>query len=257
MIVFYINMNKIQPSTLIEGYESEEVKKFAQRGDGNMNKLLIDQTADLRNKIDTYKEKYNNPMMDLENGVFDEFKITFSNTSTDNNYTFDLTDDQLQVERKTSNGAYVPWISANQGKVKFDDFKTNPEKYYIELITKSFDLKVYDELDVASSRMYADIKKYSSLRVDNPHIILDNYTSEQGDIQPSIRFKIHKIKDAHLKKYHYTGPHVTIGDSDKNSLANALLEDTNVYIQQNEQIFALGALTIAILSVGSYVIFRK
>ena len=50
-------MNKIQPSTLIEGYESEEVKKFAQRGDGNMNKLLIDQTADLRNKIDTYKEK--------------------------------------------------------------------------------------------------------------------------------------------------------------------------------------------------------
>ena len=141
--------------------------------------------------------------------------------------------------------------------INIDDFDQNPEKYYIEITSDSFDLKSHDTFGAANARTYTNLKKYTSLSVSGTTITLDGYNPTNANLQTEILFKIHKIKDEHLKKYHYTGPHVTIGENDKNSLANALLEDTNVYIQQNEQIFALGAMTVAILSVGSYVLFRK
>lgn len=243
-------MNKIQPSTIIEGYTSSPT----------MNTDLIDQTADLRSKIDDYKTQYNNPIMDLETGVFDEFKITPN--SSPSTQSFDLTDLQLSVKIK-KNGNYDSLWRGNELNINVDDFDTNPEKYYIEITSNSFDLKSHDKLDAADSRTYTNIKKYTSLSVSGTTIKLDGYTpfDAENNIDPNLTtdifFKIHKIKDEHLKEYHYTGPHVTIGENDKNSLANALLEDTNVYIQQNEQIFALGAMTVAILSVGSYVLFRK
>lgn len=264
MIVFYIKMNKIQPSTIIEGYTNQQVTQYAERGDATMNPDLIDQTADLRSKLDNYKAQYNNPIMDLT-GVFDEFKIipNDSDNDNDNTQTFDLTDDTISVFIKQGN-TYVDWRS-NQGNINISDFEQHPEKYYIEITSDSFDLKSYDNNgNDASSRTYTNLKKYTSLSVSGTTITLDGYNPDpdsdgtpDSNLQTEIFFKIHKIKDEHLKKYHYTGPHVTIGENDKNSLANALLEDTNVYIQQNEQIFALGAMTVAILSVGSYVLFRK
>uniref|UniRef100_A0A6C0C392 Uncharacterized protein n=1 Tax=viral metagenome TaxID=1070528 RepID=A0A6C0C392_9ZZZZ len=259
MIVFYIKMNKIQPSTIIEGYTNQQVKQYAARSDASMNHLLTTQTADLRSKIDNYKAQYNNPIMDLT-GVYDEFKITpASNPSTQS---FDLKDSAVVNIKKANN--YVSWIN-NEGNINISDFNANPEKYYIEITSNSFDLKSYDNIDTdVNTRTYTNIKKYSSLSVSGTTITLDGYNpdpdidgTDDPNLTTNIYFKIHKIKDEHLKKYHYTGPHVTIGENDKNSLANALLEDTNVYIQQNEQIFALGAMTVAILSVGSYVLFRK
>lgn len=268
MIVFYIKMNKIQPSTIIEGYTNQQVTQYAERGDATMNPDLIDQTADLRSKLDNYKAQYNNPIMDLT-GVYDEFKITPANRGTNESPTtqsFDLTDDTISVKIKKTvgnNTTYETWRS-NPGNINISDFDQHPEKYYIEITSDSFDLKSYDNNGTtASSRTYTNLKKYTSLSVSGTTITLDGYNPFDADgnsdsnLQTDIFFKIHKIKDEHLKKYHYTGPHVTIGENDKNSLANALLEDTNVYIQQNEQIFALGAMTVAILSVGSYVLFRK
>lgn len=252
-------MNKIQPSTIIEGYTNPQVQQYAARSDASMNHLLTTQTADLRSKIDNYKAQYNNPIMDLETGVFDEFKIT--PTDAPSTQSFDLTDDQSSAVKIKQSGNYVTW-RGNQGNINIDDFDNHPEKYYIEITSDSFDLKSHDTFGAANARTYTNIKKYSSLSVSGTTITLDGYNpvvngSPDSELQTEILFKIHKIKDEHLKKYHYTGPHVTIGENDKNSLANALLEDTNVYIQQNEQIFALGAMTVAILSVGSYVLFRK
>lgn len=253
-------MNKIQPSTIIEGYTNPQVQQYAARSDASMNHLLTTQTADLRSKIDNYKAQYNNPIMDLETGVFDEFKIT--PTDAPSTQSFDLTDDSILVDIKQGSN-YVSWRS-NEGNINISDFVDHPEKYYIEITSDSFDLKSHDTFGAANARTYTNIKKYSSLSVSGTTITLDGYNPDPDsnnipdpDLQTEILFKIHKIKDEHLKKYHYTGPHVTIGENDKNSLANALLEDTNVYIQQNEQIFALGAMTVAILSVGSYVLFRK
>ena len=250
-------MNKIQPSTIIEGYTNPQVQQYAARSDASMNHLLTTQTADLRSKIDNYKAQYNNPIMDLT-GDFDEFKI--SPDDTPSTQSFDLKESALVTINQS--GSYASWRS-NEGNINIDDFINHPEKYYIEITSDSFDLKSHDKLDAASSRTYTNLKKYTSLSVSGTTITLDGYNptdatgSIDSNLQTEIFFKIHKIKDEHLKKYHYTGPHVTIGENDKNSLANALLEDTNVYIQQNEQIFALGAMTVAILSVGSYVLFRK
>jgi hypothetical protein len=262
MIVFYIKMNKIQPSTIIEGYTNPQVQQYAARSDASMNHLLTTQTADLRSKIDNYKAQYNNPIMDLETGVFDEFKITPATSPS--TQSFILTSDSISVNIKKSDGTYALWRGVdNQGNINISDFDQHPEKYYIEITSDSFDLKSHDTFGAANARTYTNIKKYSSLSVSGTTITLDGYNpfdangSLDSNLQTEILFKIHKIKDEHLKKYHYTGPHVTIGENDKNSLANALLEDTNVYIQQNEQIFALGAMTVAILSVGSYVLFRK
>lgn len=252
-------MNKIQPSTIIEGYTNPQVQQYAARSDASMNHLLTTQTADLRSKLDNYKAQYNNPIMDLT-GVYDEFRII--PTDTPSTQSFDLTDDQSSaVNIRQSDGTYANWTTTN--KINIDDFRANPEKYYIEITSDSFDLKLHDKLDSPDTRTYANLKKYTSLSVSGTTITLDGYNpfdangKSDSELQTEILFKIHKIKDEHLKKYHYTGPHVTIGENDKNSLANALLEDTNVYIQQNEQIFALGAMTVAILSVGSYVLFRK
>ena len=253
-------MNKIQPSTIIEGYTNPQVQQYAARSDASMNHLLITQTADLRSKIDNYKAQYNNPIMDLT-GVYDEFKIIPDDYQL--TQSFILTDVQSSAVKINQSGTYVTWRSnGNQGNINISDFDNHPEKYYIEITSDSFDLKSHDKLDAASSR-YRYLKKYTSLSVSGTTITLDGYNpfdangDPDSELKTEILFKIHKIKDEHLKKYHYTGPHVTIGENDKNSLANALLEDTNVYIQQNEQIFALGAMTVAILSVGSYVLFRK
>lgn len=263
-------MNKIQPSTIIEGYTNPQVTQYAERGDATMNPDLIDQTADLRSKIDNYKAQYNNPIMDLT-GVYDEFKITPNDSPSEQS--FKLTDNPIYADDDSNetisvfikkNDTYVDW-RPNPGNINISDFDEHPEKYYIEITSDSFDLKSYDNNGTtASSRTYTNLKKYSSLSVSGTTITLDGYYPYDADnttvdpyLKTEIFFKIHKIKDEHLKKYHYTGPHVTIGENDKNSLANALLEDTNVYIQQNEQIFALGAMTVAILSVGSYVLFRK
>lgn len=253
-------MNKIQPSTIIEGYTNPQVQQYAARSDASMNHLLITQTADLRSKIDNYKAQYNNPIMDLT-GVYDEFKIIPDDYQL--TQSFILTDVQSSAVKINQSGTYVTWRSnGNQGNINISDFDNHPEKYYIEITSDSFDLKSHDKLGAASSRIYRNLKKYTSLSVSGTTITLDGYNpvvngSVDSELQTEILFKIHKIKDEHIKKYHYTGPHVTIGENDKNSLANALLEDTNVYIQQNEQIFALGAMTVAILSVGSYVLFRK
>ena len=218
-----------------------------------INTKLRIHTQSYNTYIDKYKAQYNNPIMDLT-GVFDEFKITPAISPS--TQSFDLTDKSISVNIKKIDGNYGSWRN-NQGNINIDDFDQNPEKYYIEITSDSFDLKSHDTFGAANARTYTNLKKYTSLSVSGTTITLDGYNPTNANLQTEILFKIHKIKDEHLKKYHYTGPHVTIGENDKNSLANALLEDTNVYIQQNEQIFALGAMTVAILSVGSYVLFRK
>jgi hypothetical protein len=248
-------MNKLQPSALQEGYANEIVNRWESQGDDTMNSKLQAQTGQLDTDINTYNYEYTNQMMDLtENSS--TYKIITDGLS--GSYTYDLTD------LKDSNGVSVSFPSQDnalkKGKgITTDNFQANPEKYYVVMDASSFQMDSIPDADIG----YDNTVRYTNLSLDKTTIVISGIRKRIKTGTPlthmkvHIEFTIHERKPDHLKKYHYTGPHIALNNDDKHSLANALLEDTNTYIQQNEQIFALGALTLAILSVGSYVVFRK
>jgi len=236
-------MNKLQPSALQEGYSNEIVNRWESQGDDTMNSKLQAQTEQLDTDIDNYNGEYTNQMMDLtENSS--TYKIITDGLS--GSYTYDLMGGTLTSTSTKGNG------------ITLTNFQANPEKYYVEMITSSFEMDTIPNADDG----YDNTVQYTNLTLDKTTIVISGIRENVPVTDPKyksvdIEFTIHERKPDHLKKYHYTGPHIALNNDDKHSLANALLEDTNTYIQQNEQIFALGALTLAILSVGSYVVFRK
>lgn len=240
-------MNKLQPSALQEGYTNEIVNRWESNGDGTMNNKLQAQTGQLDTDIDKYNGEYTNQMMDLTDN---SSTYTITTDGQSGSYTYDLTDGTLTSTSTKGNG------------ITLTNFQANPEKYYVEMITSSFEM---DKIPNDGSAGYDNAVQYTNLTLDKTTIVIsgirENVSTSTTDPKTyksvDIEFTIHERKPDHLKKYHYTGPHIALNNDDKHSLANALLEDTNTYIQQNEQIFALGALTMAILSVGSYVVFRK